>query len=226
MSSVKLFVLSTLLSVTSAHLGLFNAAGIYPPKDGVQFGGKFDPGYTPAIPLGKDNSIKPPPNGFWFHGADINKAKAQGGNDPSKGTQLALQAGGSVTLEVACNKKWTSMGNGHNPNGDACPDGQELWKSRHVNADPSREVYLGCGLGIAYKSPNEVSDLDQIKAKDITIFSVVNDCVKKRDVTFQIPKDMPPCPPGGCICSWFWQGQESADGKFHTPICISPQANS
>ena len=57
----------------------------------------------------------------------------------------------------------------------------------------------GCALAIAYKS-----DVTTIQPEDFTVFSVNHTCVWTRFTDFQVPANMPPCPPGGCHCAWFW----------------------
>lgn len=222
-SSTILAALSSMASMASAHIAPWHESGLYEEKSGVknQWEDTYDGSFTPVIPLGAQNSIKPPAGGFWFHGADLNVKKDKN-NKKAK-----LRAGGTVTFELACNRKHTNVNlqggvytNGPNygkePEKDACPDGDEVWKSRHVSQN-GKEVLLGCGLAITTKGPASVGwDLDKVKAEDLVVFSVKNDCVKKRDTTFAIPADMPECPPEGCICSWFWQGQESNDEMYMT----------
>jgi Lytic polysaccharide monooxygenase AA14 len=38
----------------------------------------------------------------------------------------------------------------------------------------------------------------------MVVFSVQPECVWHRDTVFEIPADMPPCPNGKCMCSWWW----------------------
>lgn len=57
----------------------------------------------------------------------------------------------------------------------------------------------GCALAIAYKS-----DVRAIQPEDFTVFSINQTCVWTRFTDFQVPANMPPCPPEGCHCAWFW----------------------
>lgn len=57
----------------------------------------------------------------------------------------------------------------------------------------------GCALAIAYKP-----DVTTIQPEDFVVFSVNHTCVWSRFTDFQVPAKMPPCPPGGCHCAWFW----------------------
>lgn len=206
-------------------MAMWHEAGFYEERDSVkdQWDGRFNPKYTPVIPMGKGNSITVPQGGFWFHGADLAKKRSGGVNNK----KVKLRAGGTTTLEIACDLDYTNVnynggvytngGNyGKDPNKDACPDGNEVWKSRHV-AQFGPEVLLGCGLAITTKGPSALEwELNNIKTEDLTVFSVKNDCIKKRDTTFAIPAEMPKCPPEGCVCAWFWQGQDSNDEMYMT----------
>lgn len=179
---------AALVPLASAHVALWTPSGFYERNDG----------YEAATPLANKGSGE-----FWFHGVN----KPSGNITPTK-----LPVGKEVTLELSCNKQYTSMGNGRSSGNIACPNGVEEWKSLHIN--PDRPVYLGCALAIAYKSLDQISSLEDIKTEDFTVFSVKNECVKDLKTNFAIPQTMPKCPPGGCICAWFWQGQDSANGKL------------
>jgi len=189
-ASVLLAALAA-LPFTSAHVGLWDNSGFYQSNDG----------YTAAYPLANKGTD------FWFHGASIP-------SNPAAHPAKKLQAGGSVTLELSCQKQFTSMGG--RANGQACPDGIEAWKSLHIPQPPAKPVYLGCGLAIAYKPLQSLKTFADIKTSDFTVFSVKNECVKDLKTDFAIPKDMPACPEGGCVCAWFWQGQDSANEMYMT----------
>lgn len=66
----------------------------------------------------------------------------------------------------------------------------------------------GCALAIAYKS-----DVTTIQPEDFTIFSVNQTCVWTRFTDFQVPANMPPCPPEGCHCAWFWIHSSDSGGQ-------------
>ena len=57
----------------------------------------------------------------------------------------------------------------------------------------------GTALGIAY-----TSNINAVKPNDMTIISVNYASPWNRQVGYKIPSGMPPCPSGGCICSWNW----------------------
>jgi hypothetical protein len=129
---------------------------------------------------------------WWFHGhLDY---------PPAAGKFFELPAGGTAMSQLACNtgatKFWAdSDGTTDVRQGDyPCP-GYPL-SQFHTNG---HDDLKGCALSIAY-----TSDVNSIKPEDLAIFSVNHECVWKVNTPFQIPKDMPPCPEGGCICAWHW----------------------
>lgn len=70
------------------------------------------------------------------------------------------------------------------------------------------ESAKGCGLAIAY-----TSDATTVKPSDFVVFSTNHTCVWTRETQFQVPAGMPPCPPGGCVCSWNWiHGDQEMEG--------------
>ncbi|EMD34047.1 hypothetical protein CERSUDRAFT_67654 [Gelatoporia subvermispora B] len=111
-----------------------------------------------------------------------------------------LPAGQSINTEISCDKGATSWYNTSEgglagyPTDNVCP-GQPLSEFHTTGLDDVK----GCGLGIAYKS-----DANQVQPDDFVIFSVNYTCVWTLNTEFQIPAEMPACPDGKCICSWFW----------------------
>ena len=136
---------------------------------------------------------------WWFHGY-IN-------NPPKAGVFMDLPAGGTFHGEVHCTKAFTSaMGRyvGQDIMGCNTPGGDGKGGALHttdtwgIPASQTKDV-KGCGLAIAYKS-----DPHAIKPEDFTVISTNDKCPWRRSVDFQIPKDLPACPPGGCHCLWGW----------------------
>ncbi|KAI0076161.1 hypothetical protein K474DRAFT_1287592 [Panus rudis PR-1116 ss-1] len=128
---------------------------------------------------------------WWFHG--------HLDHPPHKEDVFELPAGQTVTTEIACNKGATSYfasseGGDIRSGNDPCPGSPP---SEYHTTGP--DDLKGCSLAIAYKS-----DVTQVQPEDFTVFSVNHSCVFYRFTDFQVPKRMPPCPPGGCICAWFW----------------------
>ena len=64
---------------------------------------------------------------------------------------------------------------------------------------PNPTDLKGCALAIAYES-----DPSKIQPEDFTVISVNHECVWKKNIDFQIPNNLPPCPEGGCHCLWEW----------------------
>lgn len=119
-----------------------------------------------------------------------------------------LPAGKTAVTEVACHKGATSFfasaeGGDIRKGDDPCP-GSPM-SEYHTNGPDDLK---GCSLAIAYKS-----DVNQVKPEDFTVFSVNQTCVFHRFTDFQVPARMPPCPPGGCICAWFWIHSEKSGGE-------------
>lgn len=176
---------AAVLPVAMAHIGLFDPAAF-------DFDGN---GYSLVEPL-----ANLPFDRWWFHGNKNKQPKA--GVAP-----VNLPAGGKVTLQFSCNKRFTSFGGGGS-NNNPCPSDTP---SMHAGTPINDNALLGCGLAIAYKS-----DVNQVQPADFTIFTVNTQCVKTLRTDFQVPKDMPPCPNGKCVCAWFWQGQNSANEMYMT----------
>jgi len=181
---------STLLVTMAAAAGMVNAhIGMFHPS-ALDF---YGDGYDVVTPLA-NRQFKD----WWFHGKLDTASKVT--------ETFALPAGSSVTVELSCRKEFTSYGRSRN--NDPCPLDTP---SIHAATPVDTGRLLGCGLAIAYKS-----DFHEVRPNDFTIFSVNHDCVRTTSTEFQVPKDMPECPSGGCICAWFWQGQNSADEMYMT----------
>lgn len=63
----------------------------------------------------------------------------------------------------------------------------------------------GTALAIAY-----TSDVAFLQPNDMTIISVNYNSVWEREIVYDIPAGLPPCPPGGCLCTWNWIHQSSS----------------
>jgi len=62
----------------------------------------------------------------------------------------------------------------------------------------------GTALAIAY-----TSDVGSLQPNDMTIISVNYNSVWEREISYDIPAGLPPCPEGGCLCTWNWIHQAS-----------------
>lgn len=70
------------------------------------------------------------------------------------------------------------------------------------NVDPSR--FGGTALAIAY-----TSDVASLQPSDMTVISVNHYSPWTREISYAIPAGLPPCPAGGCLCTWNWIHQSS-----------------
>jgi hypothetical protein len=57
----------------------------------------------------------------------------------------------------------------------------------------------GTALAIAY-----TSDVASLQPNDMTVISVNHNSVWEREISYDIPAGLPPCPSGGCLCTWNW----------------------
>ncbi|KAF8519415.1 hypothetical protein JB92DRAFT_2786777 [Gautieria morchelliformis] len=130
---------------------------------------------------------------------------------PANDDVMALPAGQTVTVQLAGNSAFTSMGqvpDAYWPGGGGKDDmdesvinNQKYWsdgKSGNLHTSGHPDV-AGCALSIAY-----TDNARTVRPEDMTIFSVQHDCVWHRDTYFDIPANMPACPNGKCMCSWWW----------------------
>jgi len=131
---------------------------------------------------------------WWFHG----HLKYP----PHPNDIMQLPAGSDSVVELACDKGATSYYK-TNAGGDIrdlknpdypCPNSPT--SQFHTNGI---DDLGGCALSVAYKS-----DINDVKPEDLVIFSVQQKCVWNLHTHFEIPKNMPPCPNGKCICAWHW----------------------
>ncbi|EAU85153.1 hypothetical protein CC1G_06169 [Coprinopsis cinerea okayama7 len=186
--------LISLLSSVTAHSAFF-----HPSMWGFNVTDKdFPYDNRPVSPL-RDMTF----NEWWFHNhLDF---------PPHPEDKFLLPAGSAATAEIACTKSATSYhassegGDIRDPNdpNNPCPNSPSIAFHAHNEEDA-----MGCALAIAYKS-----DVNEVTPEDFTVFSVNHTCVWNRFTDFQVPKRMPPCPEGGCICAFFWVHSENGGGE-------------
>jgi len=132
---------------------------------------------------------------------------------PPAGQFLELPAGGSFTVELAHNRAQTTLSyNGQFTS--QWPDGREHPEDWNGYAqDPgegciqddgamhtrSQEWSAGTAFAISYNS-----DLNAVNMENLVVFSVLPNTPWKRIATYQVPRDLPPCPAEGCTCAWLW----------------------
>jgi hypothetical protein len=71
----------------------------------------------------------------------------------------------------------------------------------------------GTALAIAY-----TSDVGSLQPNDMTVISVNYNSVWEREISYDIPAGLPPCPEGGCLCTWNWIHQASAQEGYGEEI--------
>jgi hypothetical protein len=150
---------------------------------------------------------------------------------PVSGDFMSLPSGGTYNGEIQCNRAQTKMGNpasteakpqyacdvsipargmfinvwaGAGQSGLGSSDTDEqgegaLHTTNRFGQSVSVKAFGGTSLGIAY-----TSDINSLRPNDMTIISVNYASPWTRQVAYKIPAGMPPCPSGGCICSWNW----------------------
>ncbi|KAK6910123.1 hypothetical protein I203_104154 [Kwoniella mangroviensis CBS 8507] len=180
------FTLVASVVSVDAHIALWDE-GMYgwDPNDPNQS--------EPVLPL-----MHLPFNEWWFHGY-IDKP-------PADGKIMNLPSGGTYHGQVACNKALTSYGQNdyqqtgiYACDGDGATGGIGAMHTSDQWASPDPKDVKGCGIAIAYES-----DVNKIQPADFTVISVNYTCPWFKNVDFQIPSDLPPCPEGGCHCMWGW----------------------
>ncbi|ORY25660.1 hypothetical protein BCR39DRAFT_543695 [Naematelia encephala] len=124
---------------------------------------------------------------------------------PRTGEFMSLPSGGIYQGEIACNRAYTKLMqqpslNGSNLTPFACEGGTMHQINPLVTSPPPNNTWLGgTALAIAY-----TSDVDTLKPSDMVIISVNFTSVFWREIDYSIPKGLPPCPDGGCLCTWNW----------------------
>ncbi|KAF9518919.1 hypothetical protein BS47DRAFT_1337820 [Hydnum rufescens UP504] len=172
------------------------------------FYGAGVPGLTdnrPVVPL-----INRTFEQWWFHGYP--------NLPPHPEDIMQLPAGGSQSVEIACDKQFTSYwamtGSATDQSTDSPCPGSPTEQFHTSGIDDLG----GCALAIAYQS-----NASLVTPADFTVFSVNQTCVWKRNTEFQVPAAMPPCPNGKCTCAWFWIHREDAgseQSKLHYMIAF------
>ncbi|WWC60981.1 uncharacterized protein I303_103558 [Kwoniella dejecticola CBS 10117] len=190
MPSIATSALIALLPLARAHMSMW-AESMY----------GFSQSYEPVTPLSGKSF-----NEWWFHGNANDK--------PSAVTTLV--PGQDLTLEMACQKGYTSFGSG-NPTDDACPGDSGAYHaggqtgSQSGWSGNSESSLMGCALAIAFKPTAAQTNME-----DFTVMSIQESCVRQRLTSFSIPNNLPACPEGGCTCAWFWAGKNSANEMYMT----------
>jgi hypothetical protein len=116
---------------------------------------------------------------------------------------LELPAGGSFTVEMAGNVAHTSFGskgNGKFGNGKDTVEKNEKGCINNPNLHTRNEAEAtGSSFAISY-----AKDFKSVSMENLVVFTVRKNTPFYRVASFDVPRDMPACPPNGCYCSWNW----------------------
>ncbi|CAF0957659.1 unnamed protein product [Rotaria sordida] len=123
---------------------------------------------------------------------------------PPAGDYLELPAGGSFTVEIATNRAFTTFGHNRNFNGyfggpqelEYTPWGCVSYPNLHT---PNQDSAPGTVFAISYQN-----SIDKVTPENLVVFTVRYKTPWQRVTSYDVPKDLPPCPPGGCTCAWGW----------------------
>ncbi|WVW86538.1 hypothetical protein I302_108587 [Kwoniella bestiolae CBS 10118] len=199
--STIIIAAATCVSTASAHVALWDK-GMFGFNYPYQASDPQNNNYNnnePVIPLKQMDGRT---TAQWFgHGLL--------GYPPKAGDFMNLPSGGTYNGEVSCNRGQTTLGNPSDTSAKykyACkPDGGQysgvgaLHVMNTYNSTVDNKWFGGTALAIAY-----TSDVANLKPNDLTVISVNQNSVWERQISYKIPSGMPPCPSGGCLCSWNW----------------------
>ncbi|CAF1123790.1 unnamed protein product [Rotaria sp. Silwood1] len=121
---------------------------------------------------------------------------------PPAGHYLELPAGGSFTVEIAQNRAFTTFGknskfNGYYGGPQQLKRGDEECVIDPNLHTPSQALAPGTVFAISYQN-----SIDKVTPENLVVFTVRYHTPWQRLTSYDVPKDLPPCPPGGCTCAW------------------------
>ncbi|KAN0083939.1 hypothetical protein V8E54_003027 [Elaphomyces granulatus] len=154
-------------------------------------------GYLPINPL--YNLTKE--DWWWQHdrGCDL--------VPPAPGDFLEIPAGGSFTVELAHNRAFTTLSYGGKLATD-WPDGKQRadgWNDPTcLTVDGAMHTTNQSWTGGTAFAISYHSNLADVTLENLVVFTVLKGSPWKRLATYQVPADLPPCPPGGCHVAWLW----------------------
>ncbi|WRT68284.1 uncharacterized protein IL334_005260 [Kwoniella shivajii] len=196
-----LLVALTCVSTASAHVALWDKGmfGLnYPYQSDDPSNNNYN-NNEPVIPL---KQVDARSTAGWFGHGLLSFP-------PKSGDFMVLPSGGTYNGEVSCNRGQTTLGDPNDKTAKyqyACrPDGGQysgvgaLHVMNAYNGTVDNKWFGGSALAIAY-----TSDVNSIKPNDLTVISVKQNSVWERQISYQIPAGLPPCPAGGCLCTWNW----------------------
>jgi len=130
---------------------------------------------------------------------------------PPQGQFLNIPAGGSFTVELAHNRAQTTLsyggqftsqwpdGNQHPEDWNGGPNGEGCIQDDGAMHTRSQAWAGGTAFAISYNS-----NINQVNMENLVVFTVLQHTPWKRIATYQVPRDLPPCPADGCTCAWLW----------------------
>jgi hypothetical protein len=122
---------------------------------------------------------------------------------PPNGDYLELPAAGTFKVEMATLRAHTTFGSNKNFNGEF---GSEDGKLHYIEGGcvnmpnvhaPNRTSAPGSAFAISYQN-----SIDKVTPSNLVVFTVRHNTPWQRVTWFDVPKDLPPCPEGGCTCAW------------------------
>ncbi|KAF9013080.1 hypothetical protein BDQ17DRAFT_1342697 [Cyathus striatus] len=144
---------------------------------------------------------------WWFHHVDNCDQFP-----PADGDFLELPAGGTVTVEHAVNRAFTTLSY-DSANIGLFPDGEE--HPGLGETDDGKSGDEGCIVDPNIHTQNETmaagtafaisytSSISDVTPENLVVFSVLYNTPWHRIATYNVP-NLPACPDGGCICAWGW----------------------
>lgn len=122
---------------------------------------------------------------------------------PPNGDYLELPAGGSFKVELAGSRGHTTFGSNKNFNGKfASSDGKIHFNEQNCIYQPNlhtpnQTAAAGTVFAISYQN-----SIDKVTPSNLVVFTVRYKTPWERVTSYDVPKDLPPCPAGGCTCAW------------------------
>lgn len=135
---------------------------------------------------------------------------------PGPGDFLELPAGGRYTGDVQCNRAGSRLRDPAitRPLPEyACDTEGPLHVMNKFGQPVDYSKFGGTALAIAY-----TSDVGSLQPNDMTVISVNHNSVWEREISYDIPAGLPPCPEGGCLCTWNWIHQASGSEGYGSEI--------
>jgi len=147
------------------------------------------------------------PRSQWWFQADRGCDRVP----PAQGEFLDLPAGGQFTVELAHNRAQTTLSyNGQFTS--QWPDGKEHPEDWHgtgggegcIQDDGAMHTRSQAWAGGTAFAISYNSQISQVNMENLVVFTVLPNTPWKRIATYDVPRDLPPCPAEGCTCAWLW----------------------